>query len=169
MMPFGCSMGMTPEENALCAALTQLKTEHGPLVEKMVELQRLATQFVAADAIRKEELLTELQTNANAFIAELEPHSAKEEDVLFTMMAKYVGREAGPIAVMEYEHEQAKRFLNRFLEDGFPDYLQSAVEVLLQHFQKEEQVLFPMAQKLLNEEEKQELLEKIAPKHPERL
>ncbi|MEB3025902.1 hemerythrin domain-containing protein, partial [Parvimonas sp. M13] len=67
----------------------------------------------------------------------------------------------GPIAVMEYEHEQAKRFLNRFLEDGFPDYLQSAVEVLLQHFQKEEQVLFPMAQKLLNEEEKQELLEKI--------
>ncbi|WP_416384100.1 hemerythrin domain-containing protein, partial [Parvimonas sp. M13] len=62
---------------------------------------------------------------------------------------------------MEYEHEQAKRFLNRFLEDGFPDYLQSAVEVLLQHFQKEEQVLFPMAQKLLNEEEKQELLEKI--------
>ncbi|MCT8137862.1 hypothetical protein H1D32_08905 [Anaerobacillus sp. CMMVII] len=31
------------------------------------------------------------------FIAELEPHSDREEDILFEMMVKYVGREGGPL------------------------------------------------------------------------
>lgn len=161
-MQRGCSMGMNPEQPILCTALAQLKKEHGPLVEKMLELQQLAAQFVDAEALRKEELLVELQAQTAAFIAELEPHSAREENVLFPMMAQYIGKETGPIAVMEYEHEQAKRLLKRFLEDGFPDYLQNAVETLRGHFQKEEQVLFPMAEKMLSEEEKQHLLEKIA-------
>ncbi|WP_257985059.1 hemerythrin domain-containing protein [Bacillus sp. T33-2] len=42
------------------------------------------------------------------FLSDLEPHSEREEGVLFEMMASYIGRESGPIAVMEYEHDQVK-------------------------------------------------------------
>ncbi|UTW69048.1 hemerythrin domain-containing protein [Anaerobacillus sp. HL2] len=50
------------------------------------------------------------------FIAELEPHSNREEEVLFEMMVKYIGREGGPIAVMEYEHSTAKLNLKEFFD-----------------------------------------------------
>lgn len=160
-MHSGCPMGMNPAPEFLCTALARLKEEHGPLVEKMMELQKQSKQIAVAQGLFKEELLQNLQKKAADFIAQLEPHSEKEESLLFPMLAKYIGRETGPIAVMEYEHEQAKSNLKRFREDGFPDDLNSAVEILLQHFQKEEQVLFPMAQQMLTDGEKQELLDKM--------
>ena len=32
------------------------------------------------------------------------------------MMEVYIGKSGGPIAVMEYEHEQAKGFISEFIE-----------------------------------------------------
>ncbi|MDF2682373.1 MAG: hemerythrin [Brevibacillus sp.] len=101
----GCPMGMNPAPTFLCTALARLKEEHGPLVEKMMELKKQSKQFADAQALFKEELLQDLQEKAADFIAQLEPHSEKEEAVLFPMLATYIGRETGPIAVMEYEHE----------------------------------------------------------------
>jgi len=86
-------------------------------------------------------------------------------------MAKYIGRQMGPIAVMEYEHELAKQNLKKFLEaveqlEGTADagrakeiasYALQAHAVLTDHFMKEENVLFPMAENMLNAEEKAEL------------
>ncbi len=157
----GCSMGFHSSNVPLCTALARLKDEHGPLVEKMAELQMLVKQMNAEKAGSNESALQELQRRTAAFVAELDPHSAREEGVLFPMMAKYIGREVGPIAVMEFEHDQAKSNLRRFREEGFTEYLVDAVDILLQHFAKEEQVLFPMAQQMLTEDEKQELLEKM--------
>ena len=35
----------------------------------------------------------------------------REENYLFRMMEVYIGKNGGPIAVMEYEHEQANGFI----------------------------------------------------------
>ena len=115
--------------------------------------------------------LAELKQKVQAFVHELDPHSEREEGTLFPLMARYIGRETGPIAVMEYEHDLAKHNLKLFLEAA--EQLQGAVDaerakeiaayaiqahaVLTDHFMKEENVLFPMAENMLSVEEKEEL------------
>lgn len=117
-----------------------------------------------------------MRESVQAFVHELDPHSEREEGVLFPMMAQYIGRTSGPIAVMEYEHDQAKQRLASFLEktaelpeavgrDGaaaLADMVIDAYHILAEHFMKEENVLFPMAERLLSDEEKETLAEKIS-------
>jgi hemerythrin-like domain-containing protein len=108
-------------------------------------------------------------------MAELGPHSEREEKVLFRMMETYLGVGMGPVAVMEYEHEQAKSLIGRFLEKTsiqseqlglqqmkeYSSLVKNAYLTLVDHFSKEEKVLFPMAERMLTNEEKSELFEKI--------
>lgn len=160
----------------LCPALQQLKDEHGPLNEQKQQLVDMAQQIGQNDetADWKEALLT-LRENVQSFLEQLDPHSQREEGVLFPMMAQYIGRTSGPIAVMEYEHDQAKRNIATFLEQtahlsGAVDreaakqlafYVINAYHILTEHFMKEEHVLFPMAEKLLSAAEKEELAQRI--------
>lgn len=156
----------------LCAPLQRLKEEHAPLREQMDGFRHDADLIGGEDGIINwSERLIQLEKQVSAFVAGLEPHSDKEDNVLFPMMAKYIGRETGPIAVMEYEHEEAKRNLRLFAEamrarsavvdadhaQRIARYAIEAQTVLTEHFMKEEQVLFPMAQQLLSDEEKSEL------------
>ena len=102
-----------------------------------------------------------------SFSTNLEFHSVREEDILFRMMEVYLRKNGGPIAVMEYEHEQANGFINTFLsktenQSLTPEeiientnLIKDAYHTLLDHFMKEEQVLYPMAEKLFSEEEKE--------------
>ena len=102
-----------------------------------------------------------------SFSTNLEFHSAREEDILFRMMEVYLGKNGGPIAVMEYEHEQANGFINTFLSKSenhsltseeiieSSNLIKDAYHTLLDHFMKEEQILYPMAEKLFSEEEKE--------------
>ncbi|MEW9033948.1 MAG: hemerythrin domain-containing protein [Planifilum fimeticola] len=113
----GCGMmGFAEASGPLCAGLERLRREHPPLLKQMEELGDSA-RGVAEDAGSGggKEALRSLEEKVRSFTAELDLHSRREEDVLFPMMAKYIGRETGPIAVMEYEHEQAKARLSEFL------------------------------------------------------
>ncbi|MCL6587659.1 MAG: hemerythrin domain-containing protein [Anoxybacillus sp.] len=160
----------------LCQALQQLKDEHGPLNEQKQQLVDLAQQIGEnTDTANWKEALLALREHVQSFLANLDPHSQREEGVLFPMMAQYIGRTSGPIAVMEYEHDQAKRNIAAFLEktahlsdtvDGetakqLAFYVINAYHILTEHFMKEEHVLFPMAEKLLSAEEKEELARRI--------
>ncbi len=135
-----------------CPAIQQLMEEHLVLIPIMKQIYNRTESIQASelDTMRKE---------VEAFMDQLEKHSYKEEAYLFETLAKYVGSDSGPIAVMEYEHHTAKAYLNRFLfeiednEDAVQT-LRSGVELLEEHFEKEEKVLFPMAEHLLNQEEK---------------
>jgi regulator of cell morphogenesis and NO signaling len=176
MMHSCCHMGGY-EELELCPGLERLKQEHGPLRAQKQHLFELA-QAIGGDAGVKnwKEQLLALRENVQAFINELDPHSEREEGVLFPMMAQYIGRTSGPIAVMEYEHDQAKQRITSFLEKtaelpetvdresamALADEIVQAYHILAEHFMKEENVLFPMAQRLLSDEEKEELAEKIS-------
>ncbi|WP_243291474.1 hemerythrin domain-containing protein [Bacillus sp. FJAT-47783] len=165
-----CGM-MRDEPVELCPPLKQLKQEHGPLNEKKYAL------FVEAEKISKgeekevQQALQRLRENVQQFFQELELHSHREEEVLFPMVARYIGKDVGPIAVMEYEHDQAKEYIMTFLKKtetinahdakDLASYVINAYNILTDHFSKEEQVLFPMAEKLLSNKEKEELAKKL--------
>ncbi|MCQ5365470.1 hemerythrin domain-containing protein [Anoxybacillus salavatliensis] len=159
------------ESVSLCPPLQRLKEEHGPLNEEKYAL------FVAAKSIYDGEeqdvvqAFIRLREKVQQFLQHLEPHSRREEDVLFPMMERYIGKQFGPIAVMEYEHQEAKQNIATFLQKTetirseeakqLASYVMNAYMILTDHFAKEEQVLFPMAEKLLSAEEKEELAKKI--------
>lgn len=97
------------------------------------------------------EALSQFRKDTEAFSARLKHHSEREENVLFTMMARYIGRDSGPIAVMEYEHDEAEKYIEIFLNstktideeqaDVLASYIQQMYEMLTSHFFKEENVL----------------------------
>ncbi|MDQ0253576.1 hemerythrin-like domain-containing protein [Evansella vedderi] len=158
-----------------CAPLQQLFDEHPPLLAKMAEFKNMVQAFEANDSYTNwNEAVEQLHEKLEIFVAELEPHADREEDILFEMMVKYIGRESGPIAVMEHEHNTAKLHLKYFFEKVAStkstnetltrekalevfQHLKIVYATLTDHFMKEEQVLFPMAEKMLSDEEKEEL------------
>lgn len=155
----------------LSAGLAQLKAEHPSLLEKLESLLRLTEQI--DKEIEAESTFANLITNVRLFKEELDPHSEREEGILFPMMGEYIGTTSGPIAVMEYEHDQAKTLLKSFLEKTKQEHLskedikitagwiKDVYAILTEHFAKEENILFPMAEKILSDEEKAELYQNI--------
>lgn len=92
-------------------------------------------------------------------------HSHKEEDHLFPMMESCgMPTHAGPLAVMLAEHDQSEAALEE-LKALASDYVSGQVEVLpelrrvfgvyagvlKQHFWKENDILFPMARRMLSD------------------
>jgi len=170
--PHMCGMMHGDMQTALCEPLAQLKREHTPLREQMNEFAAMAGNIGHDPQIADwSERLSALKAKVDAFIQVLDPHSEIEEEGLFPLMAKYIGREVGPIAVMEYEHEQAKKHLSVFVEmmeaasapipaDRAREIAANALQahsILTDHFMKEEAVLFPMAERILNDDDKAEL------------
>ncbi len=171
----GCMSSKMDKNVELCEGLQQLKDEHPPLLLMLDGLLETCQQIERMESDRETEtVFKELTQKVITFFYELEPHSEREEGVLFSMMEKYIGRESGPIAVMEYEHDQAKGFIGTFLKaaqssDAFTDnemmeltgHIKNAYYTLVDHFAKEENVLFPMAQNFFTEDEKEQLKERI--------
>jgi hemerythrin-like domain-containing protein len=167
----GSLMFQGKSQVALCEPLAQLAREHEPLTEQMNAFAREAESI--GEEAREDWTgpLNELRAKVEAFAHDLDVHSDKEEVHLFPLMAKYIGRETGPIAVMEYEHETGKQLIARFLDQvsslsgitpadkarEIASIALNAREILTSHFMKEENVLFPMAETMLNAEEKERL------------
>jgi len=94
-------------------------------------------------------------------------HHYKEEQILFpAMVAKGYSTESGPIAVMLAEHEQGRDYIRAMADaiarhrsgdaKALSDLAWAAeryAELLTAHIQKEDNVLFVMADRALNEAE----------------
>ncbi|WP_254842607.1 hemerythrin domain-containing protein [Bacillus sp. MRMR6] len=167
----GCmsAFGGVPQAE-LSKGLKQLKEEHPALLAQLEGLYNLTLQI--EQGFEVETNFADLIIKVAEFKAELEPHSEREEGILFPMMGVYLGTTSGPIAVMEYEHDQAKGHIGEFLGksgDGLTienmkslaELVKNAYFILTEHFSKEENVLFPMAERMLSDEEKEELYRKI--------
>lgn len=171
---FGCggmNRGASMPDMPLCAPLRQLKQEHLPLRKAMDIFYSTAERLFEGSGTERYDIFHTLRDQVADFTEQLKKHSRKEDDGLFPMMARYIGREVGPIAVMEYEHEQAEQHLLRFLDAADQDdsgikvedvktitgYAVQAYSILTEHFSKEENVLFPMAENMLSLEEKEQL------------
>ncbi len=100
-------------------------------------------------------------------------HHRKEEGVLFkAMQANGMPAGQGPIAVMLSEHEQGRKFTRAMraaaqqLQAGDPAAKEILVQnargyaaLLRQHIQKEDQVLFPMAGRIIPADKQEQVVE----------
>lgn len=156
----------------LSEGLQILIDEHIPLRSSLETLLSLCNKVVAEE--EKEAVFIQLNEEVREFNENLKHHSAREEDHLFNMMEIYLGKSGGPIAVMEYEHERAHGFINEFLKNTEDQSTQTldemvknaalikdAYHTLIEHFSKEEQVLYPMAERMFSQEEKDLLKQKV--------
>jgi len=85
-------------------------------------------------------------------------HFSMEEEVLFPAIEQRTGMTQGPTEVMRCDHEQMRALLAR-LDDcltasdarGFLGLAETMMVLVQQHNMKEEQVLYPMADELLED------------------
>ncbi len=103
-------------------------------------------------------------------------HHAKEEDLLFKSLEKTgIPAEGGPIGVMLQEHETGRAFVGNMADaidacqqrdsgsaERFAENARGYGELLTQHIEKENTVLYPMADMHLSPEEQDRLLREFA-------
>jgi hybrid cluster-associated redox disulfide protein len=105
------------------------------------------------EAIPAAETLTQVQNLAALLAAGLKPHAQLENDLLITAMEEQLGAGTGPMAVMRMEHDEIEGTLARVQEvrdlAEAQDLVLRAIQLARDHFAKEEQVLFPLAEQAL--------------------
>jgi len=137
-----------------------LTAYHKPLKEELPRLDAM-TEKVAKVHHEKDSRLNEVRSVYATLKAELDAHMMKEEQILFPMIRQGQGAfAAGPISVMEHEHDSAGDALRRMREitDGFqpPEEacntwramlhgLEELERELHQHIHLENNILFPRA------------------------
>ena len=94
-------------------------------------------------------------------------HRRKEEEVLFPTLGRHIGTEDGPIHCMLEEHSLEKQYIDVIrtaLAEGSPgtqeriiDADRAILSLLRDHIVKEDNVLFPLAERTLSEGEKTEM------------
>lgn len=138
----------------------QLKDEHKAVLQKLTALERI---FSRLD--KKDEVSAELKELTAFFKTDFWFHFTKEEEALFPEMETFMPRDAGPIGVMLMEHEDLRK-TNDEIQKATGEYLGGAtgedvrsrlrqhgthfINVLRDHINKEDNILFMMADVHLN-------------------
>ena len=114
--------------------------------------------FVAAENAAAKNDWEEATQTFNAFIDAMDRHLGIEENVLFPAFEEETGMATGPTEMMRMEHEQM-RVLFKEMRDAInaqqsDDYLGTSETLLIlmqQHNMKEEQMLYPMCDRALDD------------------
>jgi len=108
----------------------------------------------------------EANTAFNEFLNATERHFSMEEEVLFRHIERTMGDSGGPIAVMRMEHSQMRSLLQTMAEtlekkdkDGFLGDAETLLILMQQHNMKEEQIVYPMAERILGAGQEQVIAE----------
>ena len=137
-----------------------LMSEHRVIERVLLCLDKMAESAFAKGAVdvpSARDAIDFLRTFADGC------HHLKEESRLFPAMEKCgLPAEAGPTAVMRHEHEIGRAHIRKMAEavdaaekgdaraaDKFAFEARGFVDLLREHIAKEEQVLFPMADRML--------------------
>ncbi len=155
----------------LSPPLQQLQDEHKSLRAMMNRFYEIAEEIEYESGPKVLELFSELCKQVSSFNKELTAHSKREDEGLFPMMDRRLGENDRTIETMEYEHRKAEQHLRDFVDEAalvgedmdeyaaqtITVYAVQAYATLTQHFAKEENMLFPLAERILSTEEKAEL------------
>jgi hemerythrin-like domain-containing protein len=147
-------------ERNIMKATEILMSEHEVILRVIESLEIAAGKLESGQNIRPEFFV-----DTSDFIKGFADgcHHLKEEQVLFTTMVEHgVPNQGGPIGMMLYEHEQGRNYtrdmreaaqrLARKDESARNSVIENAygyAALLRQHIQKENVVLFPMADKFI--------------------
>lgn len=145
-------------------ATQELRDEHEGIKVALAVLDRLANDIEAGQWVHLddlEQIVDFLKTFADRC------HHGKEEDLLFPSLEKAgVPKEGGPIGVMLADHTQGREYI-RAMSDALPGMREGKAEsgqafasaahgyvrLLSSHIEKENQVLFVMAEQVLPPQE----------------
>jgi len=150
----------------------ELKEEHKVILRMLKILER-----AAQDLEEGKKVPAEIFKKAVDFIRNFADrcHHGKEENTLFPMMEKYgIPREGGPLGVMLYEHTLGRNFVKGMAEadekyekgdkSSIEDLIKNArgyAGLLAPHIFKEDNILYPMADRNIPEKEQKVLEEKF--------
>lgn len=120
--------------------------EHGVLYALFAELER---------EVPRAATLAEVKARGSLLLAGIESHASIEDDMLFPALEPHIG-EMGPLGVMRWEHREIGRALEEIRDTQdlahARDLLLRAIRIAVDHFAKEERVLFPLAEQVLGEQ-----------------
>ncbi len=120
--------------------------EHGAFYAQFRHLEQVVPQT---------DSLTQVQSQVALLTATLDPHAMLEDELLFSALDPHIGP-MGPLTVMRMEHDEIKNTLGRIQEvqelGEAQELVLHVIRVAREHFAKEEQILFPIANQVLGEE-----------------
>jgi hemerythrin-like domain-containing protein len=142
--------------------ISELKNEHEAVLVTLNVLQRIAAAIHDTDRIDQPEDVEQLLDFFRVFVDTC--HHGKEEDYLFPVLEQLgVSRNGGPIGVMLREHEQGRgevREMRKALKAyrggdpsaaaEFASHAAAYIGLLRRHIDKENNVLFPIADSRLS-------------------
>lgn len=146
-----------------------LVREHEVILKAIDGLERMVGEFESAGRITTPDRLRSLLEFSRVFIDRC--HHGKEERCLFPCLERRgIPREGGPIGVMLMEHEMGRELVRR-ISSSLESYVRSGeglgevlgpcreyVDLLRQHIYKENNILFPMGEQVVNEEDRESTL-----------
>jgi len=158
----------------------QLKAEHEGVKLMLRILDKVCDKIKSTQELNQEHF-TKMLEFLKVFVDKC--HHGKEEDLLFPALEEAgVPKKGGPIGVMLIEHEQGRNHIKGMSEafDKFKkgdrkasvkiaENSESYIAILTQHIDKEEGILFPMADKVLSKATQDELNEEFEKLEVERI
>ncbi|NKE72657.1 hemerythrin domain-containing protein [Candidatus Manganitrophus noduliformans] len=147
----------------------QLKKEHEAILLLLRVLDKVAARLEAGervDATDLDRMLEFIRIFADRC------HHGKEETFLFPALEEAgMPREGGPVGVMLQEHDQGRRYVEALSKAvagyqaddpeaaaSFAASARSYIQHLTQHIEKENHILFPMADRFLSDGKQKALL-----------
>ena len=153
--------------------LAVLRIEHEEIRDVLNKLNGYLKKTASAGSDEdRNNIINQLNEIISFMDKDLEVHFKREEEALFPVLGNYIGIETGPINVMIIEHNHCRDLYAGFKLkiNGYQsnkDYKSiisagtSLSQLLLEHEDKEDNILFNMAEMHLTQEEKREIMEKI--------
>lgn len=147
-----------------------LMEEHRVIERVLTALERASSRLS-----KGEDVYLRFFTGTTVFIKNFADgcHHQKEEGILFPAMVENgLSKQTGPLAVMLVEHEEGRRLTQKMRQAiehlqtrddaGRNELVQNAmgyVKLLRQHIYKEDNILFPMADKVIPTAQQQQILD----------
>jgi hemerythrin-like domain-containing protein len=128
----------------------QLSAEHAVFLTELDVLDDLLSQSASTEVLRGAML---------TLAAAVEQHRAVEEEHLFPAMVRQFGEGFPPVQAMEADHQEIGRCIEGVAarSQQTPALVQEFIDILRQHIDKEDHVLFPMAEQQIGAAELERL------------
>lgn len=149
-------------------ASEELKNEHEGILHGLEILEKMADQLESGSTISiadTQSIVEFLKLFADKC------HHGKEEGILFPAMEQYgIPNERGPIGQMLLEHVEGRKFIQGLSSSISTDAIDSSdfitnargyIDLLRAHIQKENNVLFPLGDRMIPESEQKRILEEF--------
>jgi len=157
-----------------------LKAEHRGIERMLRILAQVSDRLEAGESVEGadlEQMVEFFQVFADRC------HHAKEEDLLFVALeAEGIPRQGGPIGVMLHEHTMGRRYVQGMAQAAatyrsgdysvgprFAENARAYIALLRDHIEKEDNVLYPIADARLGPEEDRALVEGFEQVEEERI